>query len=404
MTVSRHTYSALWGQYRVPIEGGTLSLNEGWSPYIQGTIRVPLQPRGILDAADPRTGARVRLRFRKAYGSSLPASVLDEAFPGTTAADLTAEFAGMTARELTARFGRPFNSFGDRPSSIRTFNLGARVRSVNHLTGMVDLTVESDEALLWDYNLVQTTSLIPAPATVRAAVTMVLTLIGATLQAGVDDGPIEADAVAWEPGTSAWDYLQPLVNAAGLRLWCDEQRRWRLTKPLAPVEGGLFLDTSTLEQADDEVSRNDAWYDAVIVTYRWRDSAGVDHVRHDIAGEASYTRSLAVQYDRPWPGDGAAEALLTRAQARGHLMSGTLVSDYGVTPGQVLSLTLPSTPIQAGMLSRVTWNLDGDSMTIISRDLVDTPATAWVLAPADVAWEDLPAGMSWPEYDPNLIG
>ena len=202
----------------------------------------------------------------------------------------------------------------------------------------------------------------------------------------------------WQPGVSAWDFIQPLFRAAGFRLFCDEQRRWFLVDASYLEAGQLQLSVPTnLTEAGDEISRdNDDWFDAALVIYKWNDSTNTPQVRYDFYSQAGYTRVQTFTYERAYPGPGAASYLVRRALGKGRTMSGlAAVSRYSARPSQPVVVTLPSTPIQTGIIARVTFDLGRDEMTIDSRGLTDTPTTAWVFLAAGQKWTDSAVGASW---------
>lgn len=399
--ISAHEYEleVVGTGHRVSLTQGDVTLDESWSPYVQASVTIPLPPPEVLAALDPRTGARCRLTLTRRFGSSRPIADLSADWSGLTLAGVSSHYAGQSLAAISTRYGTPYNAFGLRPSTTRRLNLGVRTRPTDYGAGRVQITLASDEALLQDMALVANDPRSPANATARAAVQMVLSSIGATLSADGGDGVLESDSVAWTPGQSAWDYVTPLVQAAGLRLWCDERRVWHLAEPLSPTEGVLSLAETSMAELEDDLTRDGDWYDAVHITYRWRDSSDIERIRYDLATVPGYSRVLALEYARPWPGYGAAAAMLRRTTGRGRVQAVTTVSDYSATPGQVLVVTYPGNPIRTGLVSRLTWDLGTDEMQVQSRDLTDTPPGAWSLIPAGVRWADIPAGMTWPNLN-----
>jgi hypothetical protein len=145
----------------------------------------------------------------------------------------------------------------------------------------------------------------------------------------------------------------------------------------------------------DTITREgDDWFDSVVIRYSWLNKKAVPQVRYDSAGTPG-GKTLLIEHSRPWPGAGAAAALLTRATARGRSFDVSAVSGYTATPGQTIQITLPSTPIQTGTTSAVTWSWPADEMTIKSRLLLDTPDEAWMFLTAGVKWTDGSIGASW---------
>lgn len=388
-----------WRYMHPPVEtplgivDGVVALDESWSPFVSASLTIPLPPADVMARVDPRVKARIRLTARQEFGTSQPLSALN----GATLATLSARFAGQMVLGVSATFGVGYNPEGVRPPTARTFDLAIRGRNVSRLEGDVKLTASSDEGYLMDYappyQLVSGT-------TVRDAVALALARIGAILEPGTDNAPVEINSTIWHPGVSAAEFVQPLVDAAGLRLYCDEQRRWFLTRPLHASDRALYLDERGIQQSEDVVSRDDGWFDAMTVTYRWTDVFGVAQVRHDVAAPAGYSRMGTVQYDRQWPGDGAAAALLARAEGRGQVSGVSAVSDYDAEPGALLSVSIAGFPTQTGVVSRVEWLLSNDTMAVRSRDLASTPPYSWLAQPVGLNWEDIPAGVTWLTYTP----
>lgn len=404
--ISRHEYllEIIGAGHQVSPVSGTVTLDESWSPYVQASLTIPLpNDPDVLNALDPRTGSRVRITLAQRFGGSEPLSVLSEQFAGMTLADVSAAWDGLNLSGISGQYGRPYNAFGTRPSTNRRLFLGVRDRNVRYSSATVDLQLASDEARLMDLANLDRTPRAPEGVTVRGCVQLVLDAIGAVLTPGTDDGVPEADAVSWMPGQTAWDYVDAIVKAAGLRLWCDEAGRWLLTQPLAPTEGALAISGSSVTELEEDVSRDEGWFDSVVVIYRWRDSGGVERERYDIASLPNASRTYTVEYNRPWPGDGAAAAILARARGRGRIMAASGVSNYDATTGQALTVSTAYAPIQTGLTTRVEWDLATDEMQVRSRDLVDTPPSAWALIPPGYAWEDIPVGTDWTELNPEEI-
>jgi hypothetical protein len=233
------------------------------------------------------------------------------------------------------------------------------------------LTLSSDEGLAQDYAPVDTEAHTPGSSDIRTICGWALQRIGAVLE--TDDsatGVIAEDASSWAPGVSLWDYLYPLVNSAGLRLWCDDSRRWHLTLPKEGTSGSLSLSSDqNVTQASQELSRDDRWADAIVVEYRWTDVDGLSYTAYDTAFVPGYSRVRTYTYDLPYPGPGAAAALLTRENSRGRVMDLSAVSDYGAAPGQTLTADVVGSPAQTGIVSSVSWSLPTDEMTVHSREL-----------------------------------
>jgi hypothetical protein len=206
------------------------------------------------------------------------------------------------------------------------------------------------------------------------------------------------NAMTWEPGTTAWSFVDPLVQATGLRLWADEHRVWHLDSSDASVEGLVSLgEGENVTQASDTISVLDDsdYVEGVVVEYRWTDTlTGLEKVQRDVAGTSG--KALLVQHNRPYPGPGAAQAILDRAKGKGRTFSVEAMSNYEATPGKAVTIELPSSPVQLGRITAVTWSIPDAHMTVATKGLTDIPDTAWILAPSGRTWATAPG--TWTTY------
>jgi hypothetical protein len=200
--------------------------------------------------------------------------------------------------------------------------------------------------------------------------------------------PRGEDLLDWTPGMDLWEFLSPIVQATGFRLWCDESRVWRLAKEWTIQERISISPETGVKRALDTIDRNGDWYDSVVIKY----ADGMV----DVAG-APGTMTLVLDYtDRPYAGPFGASYVLQRALGKGRTLAIDTLSDYITTPGMGVSVTVPETPIQTGIVSSVTWSFPEDTMSIGSRGLTDTPANAWAIAPPTRRWID--ATGTWATY------
>lgn len=205
-------------------------------------------------------------------------------------------------------------------------------------------------------------------------------------------------ATIWEPGTTAWEYIEPLLQATNLRLYADENAHWILEESNLAKDGLVIIsEAQNVTQAQESMSRvamedgQPVHFTGVHITYKWRDAADVEQVAYDFAGSGI---SYRIQYDRPYPGPGAAQHILTRAEGRGRVFALEAMSSYKATPGQSLAATLPDTTTQTGFVSAVTWRFPDARMTVNSRALADTASHAWLLQPSG-SWTSGAAGQTW---------
>lgn len=208
-------------------------------------------------------------------------------------------------------------------------------------------------------------------------------------------------ATDWQPGQTAWDFLEPLLTAARMRYYSDEFNVWRKADADYSVPGSVRIAAGwNLTSADDDISRkaDSDWCDAVMVKYTWTDAAGATQVAYDQAGSLGAKKVKLVEIAAGYPGPGAAAYILNRSQGRGRVLRLGAISDYSVKPGQEVVATLPSSPISTGYISAVTFDLATDEMQIVSRQLTDTSPDAWLLAPIARTWDSIAAGVTWNTY------
>ena len=211
--------------------------------------------------------------------------------------------------------------------------------------------------------------------------------------------PIERDpqALIWRAGQSAMDFLHNLLTAAGLRLVCDEQRRWTLRDASYVADGSqTYRHAANIITARERLSREaEDWYDGAVVEYVWADRDGAEQRRTDtFALTATPTKVTRREVAAPYPGPGRAENAVRRASRRGREVTVSAVPTWLEHTDQMLSILLDGTPVQTGVAAQVEFNLDEDTVTVTART-ADTPAAAWILIPAGEKWNSAPAGATW---------
>jgi len=207
------------------------------------------------------------------------------------------------------------------------------------------------------------------------------------------------EVLVWRPGTSAWDFLKPLTASAGLRLFCDEDRVWRLIDPNEyEVPGYVRLSPLNAVTGADEISRDDpeVFATGVVLRYVWEDPAtSTTQTAYDVAGTPD--RVVVIDYARPFPGVGAAAAILARRNGSGRTQDVSALTEWITTPGQVASISLPDAPEQQGKVSSVRFSLADDAvMSVGTRGLIDIPPGSWLAwTPVDQAWQDVADSVTW---------
>lgn len=339
---------------------GRATLDESWAPYVQADLTISMPDSATLELLDPRELVRIR---------------------------------------ITASSNSPYVPFVPR---TRTFDLGLRSRTTDYTDGTVRLELATDEALLMDdvwADVDPNDDAIVHAGSLRAILDdVILTRIGAHLEAGDADASYpttpDADALLWQPGVRAWDFIQPLFQQAGLRLFCDEQRRWYLVDGVQFIAAGLLdleLPGSVHQLVDTTDRDSDEWFDAAVVTYRWLSSVDDSPVvQHDVYAPPGSTRTAAFEIEHAYPGPGAAQYAVTKATNKGHTADVVALANLGVTPSQVVRITLPDETLLAGLVRTVSIDLDRGLMNVTTRGLTDVGADAILAFPSGVRIIDLP--------------
>lgn len=414
MTISAHNIQAWVGTQQVDIIDATLTMDEGWNPYVQGSLTTTLDP-SIIDALDPRSNARIKLYVEQSYGVSDKLSALTATYGGGTLADITAVWGGHTIGELSAWYFAPYNASGSNklstlsslygggtiadltaawsglyfwqiselysrsyPDGInnnytRSLDLCLRSRRINLNEGTVELSLASDEALLQDYALVAVNNFAPASLQLRNVIKEVLALVGGYLAEGATDHTIDPAAAVWAPGQTAWDYLTPLLQEANLKLYCDESRLFHLVDDTFTQPGLAELwSVETIKQLDETIDRDAGlWFDAVVIKYTWTDALGATIIAYDAAGVEGFTKVETLEYETQYPGPGAAQRILDRALARGRQLDITAVSNYAIQPSMECKTYVTGYPTDSGYVKAVTWSYPGDEMTVTTRQPIN---------------------------------
>ncbi len=186
------------------------------------------------------------------------------------------------------------------------------------------------------------------------------------------------DALWWRAGVDAMRFLAPILQARGLRLVCDERRRWTLRGESYEAPGALALRAGVnIVSAGEVISRDERfWFDARVTRYRWTDQGGVQQERLDAyAINTPYTRLTTLDIAAPYPGPGRSEYAVRVAQSVGREVVATLQAVWTATAEQVVSVVLDGAPTQIGVARAVEFDFTSGEMTITTRT-TDTPAGA----------------------------
>lgn len=199
----------------------------------------------------------------------------------------------------------------------------------------------------------------------------------------------DPQALYWRTGQSARDFIMTLVQSKGLRLVCDEQRRWTLRDENYTAPGQIQIRHGVnLVDGSDNIDRDSGlWYDAALTIYTWTDRDGIQQRMVDAYLPTGYTRPEVFQRDTAYPGPGFSAYATRRAAGRGREVTVTSVADWAASAEQITTAIIEGAPPQVGRSRSITFDLDTNRMTVITR-ATDTPIGAIDLLGGTI--DDLP--------------
>lgn len=193
----------------------------------------------------------------------------------------------------------------------------------------------------------------------------------------------DPESLRWLQTDRADDFLRPILESTGMRLFQNERGAFVLADNGYKVAGqvvmqqgstlyGAVESSSVLDEGDDGFPLN---ADAVIVTYAWTDALGRSRTATDFAkAGTTYSRPYVLEKtDTPYPGAGQAKFLLTRLLARKRQIDTTGRPDWAARPGMSAVVSLPHRPTATGYVQALVFDLAAATMTVTTKSLVTTP-------------------------------
>lgn len=331
--------------FTVPVEDGDLevSFSEDWSPHVQvrATAAVPAD-QAQLDALDGRLACRLTIDAGYVYP--------------------------------------------DRTVDVHLLaDVGLRDRSVRRPDNTMELAAYSDEIKTQDRRRTDTTAT-PVFAGVNEAIKWCVDLgcwpeiptivsdFGAAYGASFVSG-LEVPV-----GQQLWDPVGEVANRAGLRVYVQGDRTWR-------IRGRANVGTSvhrlevgkagTIIESETGLSRED-WANYVILEYGFKNTSGV---QVKVFGRAALTdgpyRPAAVGYRMhvdqrtvsvtQTQANYAAASVLRHMMTRGRSMTLTAGAAYWVRPGQTVEVQLPTGAAELHIVKSVTFHPLKGTMTLTTR-------------------------------------
>lgn len=406
---------------RTPL-GHPISLNIGmdeeWSPRIQGEVVIP--DRLDLSAWDlggglwKLQGDVLTLELETRFGSGLTVADLTAAYGGTVAAvtaahggsvravteahtrpwhpgellqplsaatalwggsvaAVTADHAGRVA-EITRRLRVPGGTHLISPTEQLRLVLRIREQTPDELDGTITIQVASEDVRLHDYRHTATSVLQSLHTSLRPLVAEVLQRIGqnAGPQHRIELAPGPDLTITagqeWKPGQTAWEFLHPILEAAGWSLYADAAGLYRLEPRTTTVAPDTLHVELNLIDYRPRTDLRDGWYEGAIVEYTDADPE-IPTQRYDVYLMPGAQRIMHETRPGVRTMPGAAEQLVTRSRTRSTIGDAEAVTMLRLRPGQRAPIR---SPLRAdhGTIRALTHRLPDAETTIRFRDII----------------------------------
>lgn len=338
----------------------SVAFDSSWSPYVQAQITAKvIEDQETLDRLDPRYGCRIKI------------------------------YAGYI-----------YDGMQDDMQLLADLHLRSRV--VARPDNTLKIVAESDDRLAWDYRRLSWHSQAPTTglnAFVQhhadiAELPNTATIISEFATAY---GSTQLSGLIQEVGQTSGDMLNEASSRLGVRIFCDENRIWRIQanddlksatslKLFTGTEGTILNAETALNRGE---GNDDGFKNAAVIKYTWKNGAGDDQVIYGNANVVTGAQSVyAIGYmtayeERDYPvtqtnADSAASTLVAARMSRGQTTSITAVSAYWLRPGMTVTVSLPIGEQQRYIVSSVNFSSTTGAMVLSLRQ----PMTAVITTTA----------------------
>lgn len=320
-----------------------LSYDATRAPRITARVETPApDSQSVLDALDPRSGARVAI----STGYQAP--------DGTRAVALQA-------------------------------NLGLRTRTVTRPDDRMTLTAASDEAVVIDAAPTTGTAL---NGTALAVIQQLVNACFPTPRTWMVSPALTWPTVSYDTSwTDRWSLITDLVDQCNARIYDAGDGTWILD-PLDVInaQSRAILSTGptgTIIRSDAGLDR-DGWANRVILDYAWRDAGDVDRKITSARSITSGPWTTTTGNVRVWRQERtipttqaqaniAAETLVRRIATRGRTLTLEAIADYTLRPGHTITTQLPIGPQERVVIEAIDHNPIAGVMTLKTRIPDNTP-------------------------------
>lgn len=290
---------------------------------------------------------------------------------GGTASAVTAAHTPVTPEKLTRDLRQPGGSYLIPDTETLLLALRVRAQTPHEIDGTITLQVASEDVRLHDYRLAETTELLSTHTSLRHLVADVLRRIIDTSNelarielAGGPDITIP-DGQLWQPGQTAWEFLNPTIEAVGWTLYADSAGIYHL-RPRETVASPHLLDADkNLIDYTPTTDLADAFYDAAVVEYM---DAEEPDPRYDVYAPPGFQRVMYESRPGTRPVPGAAAQLVQRSRTRAATATAQTTSMFEVQPSQRVQVASVDRT-DYGTVTAITHTLPDAETTLELRDV-----------------------------------
>lgn len=209
----------------------------------------------------------------------------------------------------------------------------------------------------------------------------------------------DPEALTWSPGQSAWDFLQPILQSVGVRLWSDgyavlngavvarmfwATNSFGLTLPAPVVSDGTNLfDLTQIDSWSAEFPDGTPMYaDQVIIHYAWTDNLGIAREAYDVYPATGKKPYYLDKQDTPFAGVGRAQGIYNRISARATMYQGTTWFNKGIEVGRQLSIASAKAVggSVVGYVDAVTYDPSRGTTEFRTKQTVAYTSSSWFAA------------------------
>lgn len=375
MTVDRHEWTVTLQPADEVLEllDAQLTLDDDRAPAIEMTFSTPVPAdRTLLDIITARVTVAVTLR--RAFGADFTLANILTADATTT---LTQYTALDPAAPLSDYSGRYWLGYAGQPVTDEQGLQGVLYVDqveIDEATNIASWRATSGEGVLQGDTLLAATRLEYSTRKIYNLTRYALNrndlqLGSSTISSSTQ---MSEDAAFWAPGSTAWNYVENLMEQVDKRLIGDLTGRLSIIDRPRNQTGTVTINfgENAIEIHEIRRVRSDYWYDAVFLEYTFTNTAGELQTRTSYAGAQPSRNALSISKPNTYyPGTSAAANILARVSQRDRIGEVVAVSDYTARPGMSLAVTNAAAEALTGRVASVTFNYPDSRMRVRSRFL-----------------------------------